>query len=182
MSEQLVRVGKFFWAWQDEQREQWLRDLAREGLHLAEISVTGHYFRRGPRQDVVYRLDYNRDAGSDPEYRTLFEDAGWELAATCMGWQYWRKPAGAGPAPEIFTDRASKVAKNKRLLGLIVVANVPNLVNLAVNPALWDPGRFSSPWTQRIVLGLMIGLALISAYAVANLYRRIRALRGAMPA
>jgi len=181
VSEELVRRWKFHWAWEDDKEEQWLEAQARAGLHLVRATPFCRYtFRRGPGQAMAYRLDYNRRVGSDPSYRRLFEDAGWEHALSCMGWEYWRKPVQPGARAEIFSDSASKIEKYKRVLGLIVLANVPNAVNLAVLPAAWHTPA-SASFTGGVAYGLMTGLALLSLYGASRILRRMRQLRAGVP-
>ncbi len=127
MSNATVTKFKFFWADQDLEQEQWLREMAGQGLHLVRVSVVAWTFAKGEPADIVYRLDYS-SKGRDSDYNRLFEDAGWECATTTMGWHYWRKPVVNGSAPEIFTDSASKIARFQQVLGLLIVLSVPTLL------------------------------------------------------
>ena len=133
MSNELVRKNKWFWAWADDKEEAWLRQMARQGLHLVKAAPFGKYlFTRGERREVVYRLDYIPSSKKDENYYQLFQDAGWEHAGEMMGWQYWRKPVPEGGEDEIFTDAESKVEKYKRLiafLGLMIAVCFVNLTN-----------------------------------------------------
>ncbi|HZX27188.1 MAG TPA: DUF2812 domain-containing protein [Telluria sp.] len=182
MSDELVRRWKLHWVWEDDKEERWLEAQARQGLHLVHATPLCFYtFRRGAAQEMAYRLDYNRQARRDPSYRRLFEDAGWEHAESCMGWEYWRKPVQAGAQAEIFSDNASKLEKYKRVLGLVVLVNVPNLVNLSVLPATWHTPT-SESFTGGFAYGLMTGLALLSLYGASRILLRMRQLRSGMPA
>ena len=54
-------IGKFkwFWAWQDEKEENWLRGMSQQGWHLLSAKPFGFYnFESGEKKDFVYRLDY----------------------------------------------------------------------------------------------------------------------------
>ena len=90
MSKDTVTIYKWFWADQDAEQEQWLRDQARAGLHLVGVnSFCGWKFQKGAGSETVYRVDYH-NGWDGAAYRQLFQDAGWELAASLVGWQYWR--------------------------------------------------------------------------------------------
>jgi hypothetical protein len=57
-------------------------------------------FAHGAPRDDVNRLDCLVSKADYEEYKQLFQDAGWELVGEMMGWQYFRKPAGAGGPDE----------------------------------------------------------------------------------
>jgi hypothetical protein len=109
---------RWFWPWQDDLEEAWLRETSLGGWHLVSASIPGVYrFVSGEPVDYVYRLDYRKDlARRRAEYMQLFRDAGWEYVTQMNYWLYFRKPALAGGADEIFTDNASKVQKYRRVL------------------------------------------------------------------
>ena len=113
-----ARKFKWFWPWQDEQEEEWLRALALKGLHLRSSDGAGFYtFEQGQPAEIAYRLDYNTLEKKDKEqYLQLFRDAGWEHVGEMNGWQYFRKPVADGESEEIFTDNESKIQKYKRFL------------------------------------------------------------------
>jgi hypothetical protein len=49
----------WFWAWDDEKEEIWLRGLANLGWHFKSVSMPGNYIlEQGEPKDYVYRLDY----------------------------------------------------------------------------------------------------------------------------
>jgi hypothetical protein len=120
MAENTIRKIKWFWPWQDEQEEAWLRSMSQEGWHLSSVSVglPGIYrFRVGEPRDYVYRLDYQTFPKKDKqEYQQLFRDAGWEYIGEMSAWQYFRKEVKEEEPLEIFTDVESKIAKYKRIL------------------------------------------------------------------
>lgn len=171
-----ITVYKWFWADQDVEQEQWLREKAQQGLHLKKVPLLcGWVFTRGEPADVVYRIDFrNRDAN----YRRLFEDAGWQCAGEVSGWHYWRKAAINGKAEEIFTDNASKIEKYRRVLMLLAASIMPLTVMLIL------------PSRERFLTGLSAPTLTIFAtvitlaypaymYTALRLFKRIRALRNA---
>lgn len=127
MSDTTVSKYKLFWADQDLEQEQWLREMARQGLHLAGVQTIRWSFVKGEPADVVYRVDFS-NAKRDSDYNRLLEDAGWECAATDAGWHYWRKAAVAGSVQEIFTDKESKIARFRQVLAIIIALNISTTV------------------------------------------------------
>lgn len=167
------RMFKWFWPWQDERLEAWLRRMSQQGWHLAAAGWPARYtFTRGEPADLVYRLDWQEASRKElPSYLQLFADAGWEHAGSQAGWQIFHRPAADGLAPEIFTDVDSKVAKYDRMIfaaGGAFAAMLVVMVTLlyyqvdAVMGLLW----------------LLLGLAAIYyAVVMAGLSRRARQLK-----
>lgn len=175
MNETTIRKYRWFWAWQDEQEEAWLTRMSREkGWHLAYVRWPGFYtFTVGEPRDYVYRLDYrNTPRRERPAYFQLFADAGWAHIAEFNNWQYFRKEARPGEAPEIFTDRQSKIDKYRRVLAIFVVfaAIYPGFFNAPV----W--GRHHSPWME-VLRAVLFGIMLLWIYMAVRIWRRIEALK-----
>jgi hypothetical protein len=162
---------RWFWAWEDEKEEAWLREQAQKGWHLRTVSFPGFYvFESGEPRDDVYRLDYFMDKKEMPSYLQLFKDAGWEHVGQMNNWQYFRKTAVGGETPEIFSDNESKAKKYQRILVILVVfspiyANFIRITNQA-------SGTFFEIFTF-----LMFLLFLFYLYAVLKLIQRVSQLR-----
>jgi len=176
MSDKTIKIYKLFWADQDLEQEQWLRDMARQGLHLAAVNMFCRWtFIQGAPADVVYRVDFaNKAKGSD--YHVLFADAGWEHAATVTGWHYWRQPVINGRAPEIFTDGESKIARFKQVLLLMALAISPMLIMLVTADKDHAADNVSKGMLY-FVLGVVVVSIPLYAYGAARLIRRIRGIR-----
>ena len=167
------RKFKWFWPWQDEQEEEWLRGLALSGLQLRSSDGAGFYtFEQGQPAEIVYRLDYNTLAKKDKEhYLQLFRDAGWEYVGEMNSWQYFRKPVVAGKSEEIFTDNESKIEKYKRFLSATLVMLPIYLMFFVV----FDINE--RPLLNGIVLGIFtLCFALLCGIAV-KVYLRIGELK-----
>lgn len=175
MSKDTVTIYKLFWADQDAEQEVWLREKAREGLHLVKVNeICGWTFSRGAPDDMVYRVDYNNQRNA-AAYRQLFEDAGWELAAGVAGWQYWRKQAGDGPAPEIFTDLSSSLSKYKQILEMLAMCALILLICLMpVHTGFL--GSLGTPGRVGMVIVVLAAMSL-NTYCAWRLAKRIRSLQ-----
>jgi hypothetical protein len=134
MDENKLRKYKWFWAWQDEAEEAWLREMSQQGWHLYSVGIPTVYdFEVGDPADIVYRLDYQSPSKVEKEdYLQLFKDAGWEHVGEMSGWQYFRKPAQPGEEMEIYTDAESKTSKYQRLLifaGILMLPLFMGMIN-----------------------------------------------------
>jgi len=174
MTTQLITKRKWFWAWNDEKEEAWLTKMAKQGLHLDRIPFPGSYqFRNGDPADYIYRLDYQSLKTKDKDsYLQLFSDAGWENVGEMGGWMYFRYKVTNGEAPEIFSDRDSKIGKYQRVM-LYLVIFLPIMLLLMNNTSSVDEsGLFST-----ILQGLSALLMLLYAYGMIQLIIRISKLK-----
>ncbi len=104
-----------------EKEEKWLSEMAAGGYALFNKSCLGFYrFRSVDPKDVVIRIDYRCFKGKTDfaDYKTLFEDSGWEHLAGSIssGTQYFEKLDGCAH-DDIFSDQASKAGRYRRLSG-----------------------------------------------------------------
>jgi hypothetical protein len=127
-----LRKYKWFWPWQDDVEEAWLRDMSQRGWHLSDVGLPCVYvFESGNSEDVVYRLDYPSSYKLDREdYLQLFKDANWEFIEERTGWYYFRQPAQSDEELEIYTDAESKISKYQRLLLFAVIILLPLIVSM----------------------------------------------------
>ena len=117
-----IKRWRWFWPWQDAKEEAWLGNMAQTGWHLKSVGLPCVYqFIKGEASHTIYRLDYMPDdKAKSPEYKQIFQDAGWEYIGEMSNWRYWRKPVAEGETAEIFTDTESKIRKYRRMLGYMV--------------------------------------------------------------
>ena len=181
MAEKTIRKFKWFWPWQDEEEEAWLRSISQKGWHLFSLGLPCIYrFLAGEPRDYVYRLDYQTFPKKDKqEYQQLFRDAGWEYVGEMSGWQqYFRKEAKEGEAPEIFTDVESKVAKYKQVLAFLAFFVVIEAICVAIFAHnIW--GDYPYSWWGIIrIISLLVPLVMgCFIYVIIRLILRIRTLR-----
>jgi hypothetical protein len=168
----LVRKFKLWLVWQDEEHQQWLQDMAAQGLHLRSTNTFCiHTFERGAPADVAYRWDV-RYTGPKAEYQQLFRDAGWELVTSTVGWHCWRKPRAAGVNTEIFTQRADNAAKYLRVIRLLaLVVSAEALIYWLI------PARHE--YAEGLAWGAFIGTAVVGLYTLARLSQRMKDVQGA---
>lgn len=183
MSGATITTFKMFWAHEDEEQEAWLRAQARKGLHLVKVNPFCFWtFRRSAPADIVYRVNYSNSwTAHGCDFRQFMEDAGWQLAATTVGWQYWATPAVNGKAPEIFTDAQSRSKKFVELLTLIGLCGLPSvLLFIFIDKEAMLAGLSTR---ELVELGVMALLFLATVpYALVRLLVRLRQIRKGRPA
>ena len=173
MSSTTIRMFKWFWAWDDEKEEQWLRAMSQRGCHLRSVWFPCYYtFEAGEPCDYVYRLDYSTDRKDYQNYLQLFLDAGWTHLGEYGGWQYFRTDAPPGEAPEIYTDNDSKLSKYRRVIVMLCALVIFPVLMLTTGRAGEASGTF-----QNMVRFLGFLLLLLYAYALLKLLQRIAWLK-----
>ena len=173
MTKSNVRKFKWFWAWQDEAEEAWMREMSNEGWHLSGIGFPTIYkFKSGEPKDYVYRLDYRSHWKMDKEdYLQLFRDSGWEYIEEMAGWHYFRKLARPGEELEIYTDAESKIGKYQRLLAFLGILMLPLFFSIF---NLRDPLTYGWMSIIRIFISLIF---VLYVYAIVRLWMRINQLK-----
>lgn len=169
MENKTMRKFKWFWAWQDEAEEDWLREKSNEGWHLTNIGFPTIYsFKAGEAKDFIYRLDYRSHYKMEKEdYLQLFRDSGWEYVEEMAGWHYFRQLARPGEELEIYTDAESKIGKYQRLLIFLGILTLPLiLITINMNYA------YSS-----IIQAMIFLLFVLYVYAIIRILIRIRELK-----
>lgn len=121
---EVKRVIKWWWACSQETVENWLEGMEARGWNLLQVdwlALRFHFMRGKPRQ-MRYCTDYQPK--KDPEYRNVFQDAGWELVySTDKGWYIWRIPY-EGARPEAYNDIDSLIERNKRFIWFAAILSV----------------------------------------------------------
>jgi hypothetical protein len=180
-SQKLVKP-QWFWAWQDEQEEAWLRKMSQSGWHFEALQIPCFYvFQKGEPRDYVYRLDFNSDRKEFQHYLQLFQDAGWLHLTEYGSWQYFRTEARRGESPEIFTDNTSKVKKYQRVL-LFLVLLMPLLSFGLVSLSRTLSSDRLSPMREGIyasVTCVYFVMFLILVFSMVKLLQRVTQLKRA---
>jgi len=171
MNTNYITKYKWFWAWNDDREEAWLSEMARDGLHLKQVTLGSYTFEQGEPENYVYRLDYRAIKSKDKEsYLQLFEDAGWEHVGEMSGWVYFRIKANPGEAPEIFSDAESKMGKYQRIMMYLVIL-LPIMLILRPSTA----GRYGT--FSFVVEALFAVLMLLYVIAMVQLFRRMNEVK-----
>ena len=175
MKDQSIQKFKWFWAWQDEKEEAWLAEMAREGLHLEDVTLPALYhFRKGTPAEYVYRLDFQTLKSKDrASYLQLFADAGWEHIGDMGGWVYFRHRVDGTEIPEIYSDLESKLGKYQRVMLYLVVFLPIVSILLPINSQI----DYFGPVVLGAIELFSFLLILIFSYSLVMLFRRINQLK-----
>ncbi len=172
MTATIVRKLRWFWVWNDDKEENWLRAMSNQGLHLQSVRFPGLFtFVKGEKKDLIYRLDFTPSMKVNPEYINLFQDAGWEYLGKLNSWQYFRIDPAQKKSSEIYSDNESKVERYKRTIWFLtaflplLIVSLINMIGIAFNPFAL---------ILLIIILLLIGCY---CYGILRLYRRIQELK-----
>lgn len=161
----------WFWAWDDDKEEAWLREMAQKGWHFKSVTMPGYYhFEQGEPRNEFYRLDFFIDAKAKADYVQLFLDAGWEYLGEMGSWQYFRKTAQGNETPEIFSDNESKSKKYQRILFILIVL-LPIYINF-INLLNKNQDTLS-----QLLTFLMFAFMLLYGYSIIRLGTRVNQLK-----
>lgn len=168
-----MKQFRWFWAWDDEKEENWLREMAQKGWHFQFVTLPGNYtFESGESRDDVYRLDYFRNNKDKADYLQLFLDAGWDYMGEMNSWQYFRKTALNGETPEIFSDNESKAKKYRHILFLMMIVSLPiylNVINLM--------NHRTSALSEPLLAFVMFLFMIVYSYGILRLIIRLAQLK-----
>lgn len=166
-----LNLFHWFWAWDDDKEEAWLREMAQKGWHFKSVSLPGNYtFEQGEPRDFVYRLDYLTEKKDILNYLQIFQDAGWDYMGQMNGWQYFRKQAVAGEELDIYSDNESKAKKYQRIL-FILVAILPILMVNVINL-----NKMTDSFAQALTFLFFVFLSFYG-YSIVRLGMRVNALK-----
>lgn len=166
-----LRKFHWFWAWDDEKEEIWLREMSLNGWHFKSYQFPSNYtFEKGKPVDYVYRLDYFTDRKDTSNYLQIFQDAGWDHLGEMGGWQYFRKEVLDGETLEIYSDNESKAKKYQRILIFLIIF-MPIYMGMMITPS-------RSASTFMMIVSIFMAVLLMGyIYAIVRLWRRITELK-----
>ena len=175
MDKQSNRVFKWFWPWQDQEEERWLRQMSLEGRHLLSKSLAWYTFAEGEPADVVYRLDFPPKSGGElPEYIEFFRGAGWEYLGKLSSWHYYRQPVTGDQPAELYTDNQSKIERYRRVLAALLF---PSALSMAPGLAAMKKFGRHPQWFVVLYAAIFVVWIAFAAASAFMIYRRIETLK-----
>lgn len=168
-------VRKFIPLWKVEEEEKWLNDMADQGWALISVGFARYEFESCEKGQYTVRLELLEKACQDPasqEYIRFMEDTGAEQVGAWMRWIYFRKKKADGEF-EIYSDRASRLKYQKRILQLLGVVGGSNLYIGLYN--VWLLLSYGSVFNALGLINLLIG-GLCAGYFW-KLYRAYQKLK-----
>lgn len=111
-------VRKWFWAWEFDKEEQWLDEMAAQGMALVSARYATYEFEDCQPGEYAVRLEMLEHTPDSPEgkqYIEFVESTGAEYVGRVMKWVYFRKKTADGPF-ELHGDNHTRI---KHLGGII---------------------------------------------------------------
>ena len=168
-------IWKWFWVWDFEKEEEWLNEMAREGLALVGYGWCRYEFEPCEPGEYIVRLqllEKKRRSPESEEYLAFLEETGAEHVASWMNWVYLRRKASEGEF-ELFSDHASRIRQLGIIKTFIAVIGGLNLYIAVYNLILFAMMRIG--FNLLGLLNLAIGIAaMIGVY---RLHRKQEHLR-----
>ncbi|UNC91063.1 DUF2812 domain-containing protein [Candidatus Contubernalis alkaliaceticus] len=121
---------RLWWGWNPEKIECWLEEMEKKGWNLFQVDYLSlrFHFQKGEARQIRYCVDFQTEV--DDNYFSLFTDDNWELFREGVGgWYIWRKPY-KNEKPDIYTDKASLIDRNSRLLPQFITLFIISLAFL----------------------------------------------------
>lgn len=156
-----------------EAYEHWLEEEALQGWHVEKVgqwSSICMVFRRG--EPKRYRYVYDLQAAARRDYRTLYEQFGWELVGQMSSIYLWRKEYDT-QRPESFSDTESLRRRNLRVMVALIIALcffIP-VLPLALTLIFLHHAQMSLEQWLEAMFGLVLALGLIAC--IASALRRV---------
>lgn len=169
-------IKKMFFAWQSDEEELWLNEMAAKGLDLVSVSFGKYVFKDGVPGRYQYRLEMLDNVPGHAEsvkYLEFLKETGIDSVASFNRWVYFRKKTEEGPF-DLFSDVESKIRHLRRILLLLIGVSpawiITGFANLAISITVRNPINII------ICLLLFIVGALITTGAV-KIYRKMQHLK-----
>jgi len=163
-------VRKWFWVWQFEKEEQWLREMAAKGLTLDSVGFCRYDFIETEPGAYNFQMELLEHAPNHPEseqYIRFLEETGAEHVGSMMRWVYFRKKAELGPFA-LYSDCASRVKHLGRIMGMLIPVTVYDLWVGLYNLSLYFANRMA---VSLVCAGVCLLAAALMGYALFRLYR-----------
>lgn len=87
----LKRVFKMFYIFDLRKEETWLNEMAKKGLHFKNVKLLCFYtFKKGPCEDVIYRIDFKEKIYDPEEYFKLYREYGFQYISKMRYFNYFK--------------------------------------------------------------------------------------------
>jgi hypothetical protein len=170
----MIRVFKWWWAWNFETIEEWLEKMEAGGLRLVSTRFKGvlFYFEKCAYKKARYCIDFQTKL--TPEYISIIKDDGWDLYQLGMGWYILRKEY-QDDRPDLYTDFEGLITRNKHLLSLMISGLVIEVI--CFTDLIWNIVTF--PSTEGLAYICLLGSLVLAffTFAITSLAMQIKKLK-----
>lgn len=168
----LVKYRLFF-AWNHEEEEKWLDQMAAKGHRLESVAFCRYEFGKCQPGAYSYRLEFlenNVASDKSSQYIAFVEDTGAKHVGTYGRWIYFEKSTADGPF-DLLSDNTSRIKHLKRIMLTFIVIGIPTLNAAAMNllPLTDDKMAISR------ILGLInLALTCLIVRGTIKIHRKIK--------
>lgn len=122
-------IRKWFWAWEFDEEDKWLNDMAAKGKALVSVRYMTYEFEDSAPGEYAVRLEmleHMPDSEEGKQYIEFVESTGAEYIGHVMKWVYFRKKTAVGPF-ELHSDNKTRMKHLKRIIALLRPLAVVNV-------------------------------------------------------
>lgn len=135
-----MTIKRWFWAWDFDEEEAWLNEMAWQGWVLDKVGFCTYHFKSYEPGEYAVRLQMLENSpamAESQEYIEFVEDTGAEYIGSVAKWVYFRKRV-AGGSFELFSDISSMIQHLKRIINLALFLAALNLF-MGINALQYSP-------------------------------------------
>ena len=158
-------VKKGFAAWEFDEFEKWLNQMADDGWALISVNTSGRYefeeTEKGEYKIAMLMLDKKQSKAKNTEQIEFIEQTGSQFIGKIGDWVFFRRKSELGDF-EIYSDNASKINHLTRILNsylsIVITSNILiilNTINCTIN-FFNSTDRITKVITLVGVLGLLV--------------------------
>ena len=125
-------VRRLFWAWEFDQEEKWLNQMAQQGWALDGVGLSGYRFIACEPGEYTVRLEMHP---YEKKYVDFMAETGAQYVGRWMQWMFFRKKSADG-AFDLFSDidsRMEHLKRVERLLGALALGNLAIGISNSMN-------------------------------------------------
>ena len=163
-------MHKWYWAWDFEEEENWLNEMAADGWVLCDVGFCRYVFEPCEKGEYTVSLQWlEKRPGSKEslDYINFVRDTGAEYIGNVKYWVYFRKKTAEGEL-NLISDTESQIKHFGRITTLLKVLTIPNLLIGAGNIII----GIVNPYTKINLLGF---INLLIAWATWKGYKKMSA-------
>lgn len=166
----MIRIFKWWWAWEYEKIENWLESMEAGGLRLVETRFDGvvFCFEKCIPGKARYCIDYQSKL--TPEYVAIINDDGWKMYQIGFGWYILRKEYEE-EKPDLYTDFEGLIARSKALLAMVVIGLVIEII--CIGNLAWNAVQDESTGLTAATIIFSTAIIAFFMFIICNLYMQI---------
>lgn len=156
-------IRKWFWAWQYEEEDKWLNDMAAQGKALVSARYLTYEFEDSEPGEYAIRLEMLEnmpDSEEGKQYIAFVEETGAEYVGKVMKWVYFRKKRTLG-AFELHGDNSTRIKHLKGIIALLLPLGAVNLgvgiYNIVLGVQIGSPINVVCGCVSGVLTGLIVG-------------------------